>query len=266
MHANLPGPAGMNGVNGKGHGKGGAMPVPLETTCTVSSQEGMRINLAVPEGLAVGEPVQFLTPDGRSMQAVVPEVLMEDRLMPVTIPGRMLKVKIPAGAQPNFPVQFTVEDHPDKVIAVIPASIAEGDDTFPFYLPPEADVHTGHLCREAQVGNLDGVQLALSKGASVNAVFSMGFTALFYAATHGHLHIAQFLLKERADVAWQNTEGRTALHWSARNGHVEVAEELIRASAPLGTKDNGGKTPLCVAMDKGQEGTIALLTKYGAPQ
>merc|ERR1719473_1059062 len=100
------------------------------------------ISLAVPDGVSAGDPVQFLTPDGRSMQAVVPEVLMEDRLMPVTIPGRMLKVKIPAGAEPSFPVQFTVDGHNEKVIAVIPATIAPGDDTFPFYLPPEADVHT----------------------------------------------------------------------------------------------------------------------------
>lgn len=231
----------------------------------------MQIDLQVPEGVETGQSLQFLSPDGRTLQATVPEGVGAGQSFSVMIPGRVLKILVPPGGQPGEPVVFKVPDAPAnldaELVALIPPQLQpageDGAQTFPFYLPPPAEAQAGILCREAQAGDVAKVQLAIERGASVNAVFSMGFTALFYAATYGHLPVAEYLLAQGADVNWANTEGRTALHWSCRNGHMAVTELLIAKGARLDVKDGGGKTPLMVATDKGQEETVKYLQSKG---
>jgi ankyrin repeat protein len=83
-------------------------------------------------------------------------------------------------------------------------------------------------------GDLELVQLALLKGAAVNATFSRTVdsqsgdrnSALMWAASEGQSAVVDLLLQHDADPAHRNTAGETAADWARKNGHVELTEKL----------------------------------------
>jgi uncharacterized protein len=79
----------------------------------------------------------------------------------------------------------------------------------------------------ADQGNLEGVVEALQRGADINAVNSVGVTALHMAAHRGHADIVQLLLKRGADASIVTPRQKeTALDYARDGGHSEVVKLL----------------------------------------
>jgi ankyrin repeat protein len=67
---------------------------------------------------------------------------------------------------------------------------------------------------EGQVALLDAVKLCVELGMDVNAVNSMGLTALHGAANRGSDDIIRFLVQQGAKLDVKDVEGRTPLAWA----------------------------------------------------
>jgi ankyrin repeat protein len=67
---------------------------------------------------------------------------------------------------------------------------------------------------EGQKALLEAVQLCFDLGLDVNAINSMGLTALHGAANRGSDEIIRFLVSKGARVDVKDKEGRTPLTWS----------------------------------------------------
>ncbi len=74
------------------------------------------------------------------------------------------------------------------------------------------------LLNASGIGDLDGVRLALEKGADVNAKDSLGRTALMLACQQGFLDVARALVEAGADVNARDAHGRTPLMYACGGG------------------------------------------------
>lgn len=98
------------------------------------------------------------------------------------------------------------------------------------------------------------VQGLLAKGADVNAIDDMGFTALSWAAsqasTYGsprqedHLSKIRMLLDSGADVDHRDRQGRTPLSYAIRHGNFGIVHLLLGRGADVRHRDDLEKTPL----------------------
>ncbi len=78
----------------------------------------------------------------------------------------------------------------------------------------------------AATGRLDLVQQAIAAGIPVNAQNLNGCTALYLAATNGHVGIVQALLDAGGDPMTPNDAGRLPKHEALARGHVEISALL----------------------------------------
>mmetsp|Transcript_75070 Transcript_75070/g.212149 ORF Transcript_75070/g.212149 Transcript_75070/m.212149 type:complete len:197 (+) Transcript_75070:362-952(+) len=196
------------------------------------------------------------------MQAIVPEGKKPGDDFQVALGPSQVTLEVPKDMSEGREIEFQVPGGA-TMKAVVPAGLRAGD-TFTVSLLPRDHVPLSELCAAAGAGDLGAVKKRVEAGLSVNAVFDMGFTPIFYAATNGQLEVAQWLLEQRADVTVQNHDKRTPLHWGARNGHVEVVKLLLAAKAPLDLQDLSGRTPVTLAEDKGQTEIARLLRQAAA--
>jgi ankyrin repeat protein len=97
----------------------------------------------------------------------------------------------------------------------------------------------GQTYTESKDALMEAVKLCLEKGADVNAVNSMGFTALTGAVNRGSDDLVEFLVKHGARMDVKDKEGRTLQDW---------AEGVFLATVPPERKPS----------------TIALLQKLAA--
>ena len=82
----------------------------------------------------------------------------------------------------------------------------------------------------------------------------------FRSAQKGDATEIQFLIKMGADIDIKNDKGETALFTAASNGHVEVLEELLRAGAKKEMYDSDqGRTPLLAAARLGHKDVVTAL-------
>lgn len=97
----------------------------------------------------------------------------------------------------------------------------------------------GQTYTESKDRSMEAVKLCLEKGADVNAINTMGFTALTGAVNRGSDDIVEFLVKHGAHMDVKDKEGRTLMDW---------AEGVFLATVPPERKPT----------------TIALLQKLAA--
>ncbi|CAH8837483.1 unnamed protein product [Trichobilharzia szidati] len=83
---------------------------------------------------------------------------------------------------------------------------------------------------------------SLNNGFYVNTVNRYSETALFIASYYGDIDMVDLLLSRDADPNLQTTEGNTPLHSAACNGHTEVMQKLIAAGADENLKNSQGLT------------------------
>ena len=136
---------------------------------------------------------------------------------------------------------------------------------------------TGCTCRTINLGRIslftaseyglfdtvkDVVDADISKA---NACDSYGYSALHYAAQHGHEKIVAYLITKRANVDAALC-GATPLHRAAASNAVECCRLLINAGADVNKRDESFKdlkTPLMKASAAGNVDVVRLLLDTG---
>lgn len=127
---------------------------------------------------------------------------------------------------------------------------------------PADRIGTG-LMIAAWEGNLQMMELFVSRGADINRVNAHGEQALMHAAWRGRLEAVKWLLERGAQL---NRSGLnwTALHYAVFAGHQEVARYLIDRGANINARSTNGSTPLMMAAYEGKEDLAKLLVELGA--
>lgn len=121
-------------------------------------------------------------------------------------------------------------------------------------------------------GSVDIVELLLAHGADVNALDSRGDALLPQAARGGQLEVMRLLLDAGADIHgglttsdFSGAVDGTALYHAASRGHVDIAELLIGHGADVNLGESWvNEAPLHVAALKNQPDMIAVLLEHGA--
>lgn len=135
------------------------------------------------------------------------------------------------------------------------------------------------LMKAAYQGHETLVRLLVQHGAKVNAMDSMGFSALTWAALQGRWNIVEYLLSE----ASANPNGMMILmdptkhHQCAKmsplvaacyRGHVDIVRELLSRGADVNQRVGGtiekAKSPLMIAACFRHEEVVRLLLKHNA--
>jgi len=132
-------------------------------------------------------------------------------------------------------------------------------------LPPDyfADrIGTGLMIASWE-GNIEMMELFVSRGANVNRATANGEQALMFAAWRGHLEATRWLLARGAQLNRRGLEW-SALHYAVFSGHDKVAQFLIERGADLNARSTNGSTPLMMAAREGREGLANMLLGLGA--
>ncbi|KAJ6517615.1 hypothetical protein DFH09DRAFT_1332314 [Mycena vulgaris] len=141
-------------------------------------------------------------------------------------------------------------------------------DIFWVLIEHGADVNTGGehgtpMHRATHHNDYILARFLIQHNANVHALGGTGHTALYTAASLGHLEIIRLLVENGADT---NAKGGIALIAAARNGHYEAVRLLIAHGAevnPTGL-ENRGVTALHVAAAGGHDEIARFLMEHGA--
>lgn len=103
--------------------------------------------------------------------------------------------------------------------------------------------------------------LFLERGVNVNATDQGGRSALLlHTDLVCYKDTVKELLKAGADVNLADNQGNTALHNCLMYGGTEVARFLVRKGADYNRPNNQGKTPVQIAVEKGYDTVLELMT------
>jgi cytohesin len=128
-------------------------------------------------------------------------------------------------------------------------------------LPRFKERRQRYFAEAASTGSVARLQLLHVAGANVNAVRASQ-SPLLLAAGEGKLRAVRYLIDEGADInACLN--GNTALTEATFYGHIPVVKELLVHGANVNTISANGSA-LDIAINRNDEGLIALLKHYGA--
>lgn len=111
-------------------------------------------------------------------------------------------------------------------------------------------------------GDFEIVKLLIEKGADVDAVSELGWTALHKAAENDRREVQTYLLDRGADVDIQSQSGHTAISLAVSNNHPEVVKQLIDRGANVHLASTNGWSPIQLAYDSGE--ITRLLMEAGA--
>ncbi|XP_060946997.1 ankyrin repeat and EF-hand domain-containing protein 1a [Limanda limanda] len=113
-------------------------------------------------------------------------------------------------------------------------------------------------------GDLESLDLAFSKGVSVDVRDQFYKTPLMVACSTGNFEMAQYLLNHGANVNMCDQFFWTPLHHAAQAGQVELVELLVKAGAAIESKALSGGTPLMRAIQSSRPSCVDFLIKAGA--
>ncbi|MCH8119291.1 MAG: ankyrin repeat domain-containing protein [Planctomycetes bacterium] len=144
------------------------------------------------------------------------------------------------------------------------------DDEEEEYVParprPGRQKRTKTLHDAARDGDIDQVQLLLSKGADVNEKNRMNWTPLHMAVQYSKQEVIELLIAEGADVNAKNNRGLTPLMASIYIGQKDVVELLITNGADVNIMGGRADNALSMAKRRQQTEIIDLLLKHGAKE
>lgn len=112
-------------------------------------------------------------------------------------------------------------------------------------------------------GDIEMMELFVSRGANPRRVNKNGEQAVQLAAWNGHANAVRWLL-ERGAVLNRDDKNWDALHYAVFNGHTQLAADLIRRGANVNARAPNGATPLMLAAREGHEEAAKLLLESGA--
>ncbi len=109
------------------------------------------------------------------------------------------------------------------------------------------------------------VELAMQRGANIDARDGAGRTPLSHAAALGDAQVVAYLLKHGAKVDEADNDEATPLHWAARGGHGAAIALLLGAHAKVDPVAGLRKrTPLWDAAFSGSADAVNALLQAGA--
>jgi serine/threonine protein kinase len=111
---------------------------------------------------------------------------------------------------------------------------------------------------------MEVIELLLDRGARVNATNSRGVTPILIAASQGNAGIANVLLDRGANPNVSGPNGTTALIQAIDGGHDDIVELLISRGANVNHADERGTAPLHRAASAGRTWIAELLVARGA--
>lgn len=107
------------------------------------------------------------------------------------------------------------------------------------------------------------VEMLLTAGAEVNAVYGAGTTALCQAITRGCSDVVDTLLEHGATIDIDDTvEGETWLGIACRRANAGMVRQLLNWNAPVDAQDSHGRTALMQAVGAAKE--LGWFLKIGA--
>jgi len=115
-------------------------------------------------------------------------------------------------------------------------------------------------------GDVDQVNLLISKGADVNLRNRMNWTPLHTAIQNRRQAIVELLTTKGADVNAKDNRGQTPLHVAVNLGQKEVVELLIAKGADVNVMGSRGDNALSLAKKRQNTEIIDLLLKHGAKE
>ncbi|XP_044104519.1 inactive serine/threonine-protein kinase TEX14 isoform X3 [Neovison vison] len=136
------------------------------------------------------------------------------------------------------------------------------------HLPVPCPVQLGSLRNdslEAQLheyvkqGNYMKVKKILKKGIYVDAVNSLGQTALFVAALLGLTKLVDVLVDYGSDPNHRCFDGSTPVHAAAFSGNQWILSKLLDAGGDLRLHDEKGRNPQTWALTSGKERSTAMV-------
>jgi len=117
----------------------------------------------------------------------------------------------------------------------------------------------------ASAGQMNVVDLLISKGADVNAKDSRGGeTPLFYAGDAGQKNVVELLIAKGADINARGAQRSSALESAAWLGRSDVAKLLIAKGADVNARDESDYTPLHPAAINGLVEVVEMLISKGS--
>ena len=120
------------------------------------------------------------------------------------------------------------------------------------------------LANAAYSGNLDVVNLLITRRANMEVEDNHGQTPLTLAARQGHTKVVNCLIGFEANINHTDRDGWTALRSAAWGGHSEVVSALLYAGAKVDCADADGRTALRAAAWGGHEDIVLNLLQHGA--
>ncbi|XP_047499030.1 ankyrin-1-like [Penaeus chinensis] len=131
--------------------------------------------------------------------------------------------------------------------AEVQAALDEGADLS--LQGPEDGGTLLHLASQGSSGHV--LQMLLSRGASVDAWTSQGFTPLMIAAQRGATDALVHLRDHRANPKLSTPDGTTALHLAVQSQNSSAVTALLDAGVDINATKVDGSTPLHIAAASG---------------
>lgn len=117
-----------------------------------------------------------------------------------------------------------------------------------FDVNQENDLNRTALYMAASLGHLPMTKLLIENGANVNHRSNYHGTPLHEAAEAGHQSIVKFLVQNKANINAQDDLGRTPLGNAIRGKHSIIIEFLLDNGADIHLRDARGDTHLHIAL------------------
>jgi hypothetical protein len=112
-------------------------------------------------------------------------------------------------------------------------------------------------------GNLEMMELFVSRGADVNRANGSHEQPLLFAAWRGRVEAVRWLLDRGAQINRRGLEW-SALHYATFAGHEEVVRVLLERGADVNARSTNGSSPLMMAAREGREKVAGILLERGA--
>ena len=162
-------------------------------------------------------------------------------------------------------IRQKVEQHAEDMINEMAAEENDDCDEEEEEEEEEEEDLTSPLIAAVVAGDLTAVQNQLEQGADINQVTNFGCTAMWHAATKGHLEIVRLLLQHDADKEKVDARtGATPLYQASFKNHLHVVKLLVESGAEIDKTDDYDWTPLIIASFLGHVEVVRYLLQQRA--